>query len=243
MATEQFLINPPKRKPSRKHKKSMVGMKKHRILAFGSKAGGLFTSPEAKIVRKGIKLNPFRFRSNPLGEELMFVGLNPKKGGHSMAHKKRSKKRHYKKNPARKHRRYHRNPMSSMKSLVPMVVAGGAGALVGRAVPQFIPVLNGMGTLGNIISKAGLAFGVAYAIDKSGLGKKFPGIEDGWLVGSLASAVADLSSVGIVKTMQGLGMLEPAMVTDYNGGMGAYVLNGTDDNPYADNEGTFEETY
>jgi hypothetical protein len=200
----------------------------------------LFTSPEAKIVRKGIKLNPFRrFRSNPLGEELMFVGLNPRKGGHSTMAKKRSHKRKYKKNPAK--RRYHRNPMSSVKSLIPMVLSGGVGALVGRAVPQFIPVLNGMGTLGNIVSKIALAVGGAMILDKT-LGKKFRGIEDGWMIGSLASAAADLSSVGIVKGMAGLGMIDNGTIAPYNGGMGAHVsMQGAEDNPFADDSGVYSE--
>ena len=232
MATEQFLINPPKKKPSRKHTKT-AKRKIHRILALEGKGGGLFSSSQAKIVRKGIKLNPFRFRSNPLGEELMFVGLNPRKGGHTMA--KRHKKRKYKKNPAR--RRYHRNPMSSVKSMIPMVVSGGVGALVGRTIPQFIPILKGMGTLGNLISKVGLAVGGAMLLDKT-LGRKFKGIEDGWMIGSLASAAADLSAVGIVGTMQGLGMIAP-----YNGGVGQFVdMAGTDggeNSPFADSENTY----
>jgi hypothetical protein len=232
MAMENFLINPPKRKPSRKHTKSKA-KKRHRILAL-EKGGGLFTSSQAKIVRKGIKLNPFhRFRSNPLGEELMFVGLNPMKGGKTMA--KRHKKRSHRKNPV-KRRRYHRNPMSSMKSLIPMVVSGGVGALVGRSIPQFIPILKGMGTLGNVISKVALAVGGAMLLDKT-LGKKFKGIEDGWMIGSLASAAADLSAIGIVGTMQGLGM-----ITDYpanGGGVGAFVdLAGTD-SPFQDDEGVY----
>lgn len=235
MSEEQFLINPPKRKP-----KSMAGMKRHRILAFEGKNGGLFTSPEAKIVRKGIKINPFRFKKNPLGEELMFVGLNPRKGAKSMA--KRTHKRKYKKNPAKRHKRhYRRNPMSGMKDMVPMVISGGAGALVGRAVPQFIPVLKNMGMLGNIVSKVALAFGGAMILDKT-LGKKFKGIEDGWVIGSLASAVADLSSLGIVKGMQGLGMIADDTLVEYPAdGLGMYSELSGIDNPYADTEGTFTE--
>lgn len=235
MAMENFLTNPPKRKPSRKHSKT-AKKKFHRILALEGKGGGLFTSSQAKIVRKGIKLNPFhRFRKNPLGEELMFVGLNPMKGGTTM--RKRSKKRKYKKNPAR--RRYHRNPMSSMKSLFPMVLSGGVGALVGRAVPQFIPVLNTMGTMGNIVSKIALAFGGAMLLDKT-FGKKFRGIEDGWMIGSLASAAADLSSVGIVKTMQGFGMITPYTGNGNGNGMGAHVEMSGAENPFEDESGVYD---
>lgn len=244
MATEQFLINPPKRKPSRKHfshkRKSMAGMKKHRILAFESKAGGLFTSPTAKIVRKGIKINPFRFRSNPLGEELMFVGLNPRKGGKAMATHKKHHKRH-RKNPVRKHRRYHRNPMST-KALIPMVVSGTAGALVGRTVPQFIPFLKDMGTAGNIISKVLLAFAGSMLIDKSGLGRKMPSLfsADGWMAGSAIAGVTDLSSIGIVKTMQGLGMIgDGSMIAPYRP-MGEFVtMEGAGESPFADTEAVY----
>lgn len=158
-----------------------------------------------------------------------------------MAHKRRGRKRHYKRNPMRR-RHYRRNPMSSVKSLIPMVISGGAGALVGRAVPQFIPILKNLGTLGNIVSKVALAFGGAMLIDKTGLSKKFHGTEDGWMIGSLASAAADLSAVGIVSGMHGLGMIEDETLAPYNGVSGIvddsqavdpYNMSGADDNnPY-----------
>lgn len=136
MALEPFLVNPPKRRPSRKAKshrrRSNVGLKRHRIVAFENKRGDLFSSGAAKIVRKGIKLNPFR--RNPFGEELMFFGANPK-GGH-MARKKHSKKR-FRKNPARKSRRFKLNPVMD-KSIMYMILSGGVAALATRMIPNLI---------------------------------------------------------------------------------------------------------
>jgi hypothetical protein len=230
MAKEAFLANPP-RKISKKLKKKH--RKIHRILALESK-GGMFTSKEAKIVRKGIKLNPFR--RNPFGEELMFVGLNPfpKKGGKTMA-----KKRRHKRNPAKKHRRYRRNPMSSTKSLVPMVISGGLGNMAGRVVPQFIPILNKMGILGNVITKAGIAIGGAKIIDMLGL-DKMQGIKyllnaDGWLIGSFSAAFSDLAGISIVNGLAGLGMIEDDTLAPYS--MGELVQAGGSVDPYAGENG------
>ncbi len=211
---EAFLINPPRKvRKNHKKKRSMTHLKK------------------------------YQFKKNPLGEELMFVGLNPfEKGGQSMAHKKHHRKHHKVHSNPKRHRRYHHNPMSSTKHLIPMVISGAAGALAGRVVPQFIPILNGMGTLGNVASKGILAIGGAWILDKTGLGRKMPGIEDGWLIGSLTAAIADLSGLAIVGTMQGLGMIDN-QIAPYNchrigefvhRSMGDYSAPMTDDNPYFD---------
>ena len=148
-------------------------------------------------------------------------------------HKKHSKKYHS--NPKR-HRRYHHNPMSSVKSMVPMVLSGGAGVIAGRTLPQFIPFLKDMGTMGNLASQVLIALGGGYLLSKTPL-KKYHGVEDGWVVGSLAAAVADATSIGTVKSMQGLGMfVDKQPLVPYSRAMGEYVANDDAVSPFADTE-------
>lgn len=135
MAKEAFLIgNPPKHAPK---KKSNAGLKRHRILAFESKGGGMFTSGSAKLVRPGMKINPFR--KNPLfGEELMFIGANPqrKRGETNMAKKTTHHKKF--KRYSKKHRSFRLNPVSYMNK---ELFTGAAGAVVGAVGARMIPNL------------------------------------------------------------------------------------------------------
>jgi len=198
MAKEPFLINPPKRR------KTAAGMKRHRILALESKDGGLFTSSRAKIVRKGIKINPFkRHRSNPFGE-LMFVGANPfKKGVKSMA------KRRHKRNPAKRtKRRFHRNPMTQIlsKSMLSMVAAGAAGVIASRMIPKMLPSIGGVNLSSGIANyglKAAIVVGGGMAVDKF-VGKA---ASEGWMIGSAAALVTEVVK-DVLKTplLEGLGL-------------------------------------
>jgi hypothetical protein len=159
MAKEAFLIgNPPKRAP--KKKKSNVGLKRHRILAFEGKGGGMFTSAEAKIVRPGIKINPFR--KNPLfGEELMFIGANPqrKRGEFHMAKKKTHHKKF--KKAAKKHRSFRMNPVSYMDKGLAMGVGGAVvGAIGARMIPNLLKLTGWKGNLAQLgVGVLGLVLG------------------------------------------------------------------------------------
>jgi len=217
MAQEPFLTNPPKRRRSNK------GMKRHRILALESAGGGMFTSSRAKLVRKGIKINPFltkrrkHHKRNPFGE-LMMVGANPFRGGDIMArkHHRKSSRRH-KHNPARRHRRYHSNPLGAMTALLPMIAAGTAGAVAVRMIPKFVN-LTGMMAYG---VKAVVVVGGGWAVGR--FVNKSAG--EGWIIGSAASMITEiLKDVLQTPLLQGLGIdmsEEQGMITGYSG-MGAY---------------------
>ena len=240
MALEPFLTNPPKSRP--KHK-AMRG-KKHRILAF-EHGGVIHTSPLAKLVRPGLKINPFRklhhrrkFSRNPFGEELMFVGTNPMRGVRTMTMRKHHKKhrKSYKHNPHRKHhsrKRYHRNPMSSMKSLIPAAVSGTVGAFAVRAIPNLlsgVAFISGLGTIGQLVLKGAVIVGGAKLADKF---VKKSGVSDGWVIGSTASVLSELVQ-GFIPTgtaVAGYGMYEtatPVMIAEggpaqpYSDGLGMY---------------------
>jgi hypothetical protein len=220
MAQEPFLTNPPKRRHSNK------GMKRHRILAFESAGGGMFTSSRAKLVRKGIKINPFlrlnrkhrrHHKRNPFGE-LMMVGANPFRGGDIMARKHHRKaSRRHRRNPVRRHRRYHRNPLGTMTALLPMIAAGTAGAVAVRMVPKFVN-LTGMMAYG---VKAVVVVGGGWAVGK--FVSKSAG--EGWIIGSAASMITEILKDTLqTPLLAGLGIdlsEESQMLTGYSD-IGAY---------------------
>jgi hypothetical protein len=170
MANEPFLINPPKSLPKTKavkkknkhtvwHKPSasMLGkegtLHRPRVYSLG---GHWQTSPAAKIARPGLRVNPFK--KNPMGEELMFIGLNPFKEVRNVkrkSSKKRHAKRSYKKNPVhfkRKRHSFRRNPMtdaigldasaSTMKPVAAALAGGLATVIVPNLIGRFMPAAN-----------------------------------------------------------------------------------------------------
>jgi len=216
MATvkENFLINPPKRLPksSRRKAKSVwripsaksLGEEgtRHRPVAYSHK-GHWFTSPSSKVAMPGHKLNPFRrrrkMRSNPFGEEVMLVGLNPKKRRDDMAlfgrHKRYNPFKRHRRNP---HKRYRRNPMSSVTSMLPMVAGGAAGAVAVKWVPSLFGFTTGLMYYGAQV--AAIVAG-GYAADKF-ISKN---VSDGWIVGGGAILITELLS-GVLAPLGLAGM-------------------------------------
>ena len=187
MATEPFLINPPKRAPKRALKRKL----------------------SAKFLKR-------RRLSNPFGEEFMFVGVNPvkkRKRGVSMLNpfriKRRRKKvsRRRKSNPmlkslfgsaprrTRKSRRYRKNPaiLRTAQQYLPSIqtVAGGLGGLIAvRALPRLLGV-SGIPYYGVQIAAI---VGGGYALHKAGTRE------------GAAGYIASSAALAIYDALKGLGL-------------------------------------
>ena len=189
MATEPFLINPPKRAPKR----------------------ALMRKLSAKFLKRRKR------QSNPFGEEFMFVGVNPvkkRKRGVSMLNpfrvKRRRKKasRRRKSNPmlkslfgrapkrrVRKSRRYRRNPaiLQTAQQYLPSIqtVAGGLGGLIAvRALPRLLGV-SGIPYYGVQIAAI---VGGGYALHKAGTKE------------GAAGYIASSAALAIYDALKGLGL-------------------------------------
>ena len=167
-------------------KKSIKGRKrKHVAVAHYGKAWRTVPGIH-KPFRAGVKVNPFR--RNPFGSELMVVGANPRrkksrKSGGSMA----------------KRKRFHSKPMSSLKALAPMVIAGTVGAVATKMAPKLLGMTNvwaGYGTQLAVIAGGG------YAADKW-LGKN---VSDGWIIGGAAAVLSGIVSTTLGGVFAGLGL-------------------------------------
>ena len=172
---------------AKRHKRKIVS-----AYRFG---GAWRTSPFArKPIKPGIRINPF-------GEELMVVGANPR----------RRKRRKYFSNPKRrgghmarrrhssKRRRFNSNPMGSLKSLLPMVLAGTGGALATKMVPRMF----GMQTAWSIYGTQAAVVAIGgYALDKY-VGKN---VSDGWIIGSASYLVSNVLSTFVGGALAGLGL-------------------------------------
>lgn len=188
MATEPFLINPPKRAPKR----------------------ALMRSLTAKFLKRRKR------RSNPFGEEFMFVGVNPvkkRKRGVSMLNPFRIKRRRKKasrrrNNPmlkslfsraprrsVRKSRRYRRNPavLKTAQQYLPSIqtVAGGLGGLIAvRALPRLLGV-SGIPYYGVQIAAI---VGGGYALHNAGTRE------------GAAGYIASSAALAIYDALKGLGL-------------------------------------
>lgn len=123
MATEPFLINPKRLKRRRSnpgaawHSKAARSLNKKREAwggdisthTHGYYSGAIDAhSRSAEASRRGV--NPHRYRRNPLGEEVLILGLNPRRRKKSKTTKEvsgmaRRRKRARKANPRRRHAR------------------------------------------------------------------------------------------------------------------------------------------
>lgn len=113
MAKEAFLINPPKRKTSRKKAKkralpkSMKGKKRKRISVYKTGKKSYSRSPYSPSKQDGIMVNPY-------GEEVIVVGANPRK-----RRRKRKAVRRKRRNPVATRRTYkkrtRRNPVAKRR--------------------------------------------------------------------------------------------------------------------------------
>lgn len=139
-----------------------------------------------KPFRAGVKVNPFK--RNPFGSELMVVGANPRR-------RRRSKKG----GSMAKRKRFHSNPMSSIKALAPMIAAGTVGALVTKMAPKTLGMTNVWAGYG--VQVAAIVGG-GYAADKW-LGKQ---VSDGWIIGGAAVVLSNIISTAIPTVFAGLGL-------------------------------------
>jgi hypothetical protein len=184
MASENFLVNPPRHMPKSKSKakkakhtkwsfpsSSLLGkegtLHRPRVYTMG---GHWQTSLDSRVAKPGMRLNPIR--KNP-GEELMFIGANPFREVKHMKHKKHHTKKHsYKHSPAKSHKKhgkkhYRHNPVLD-GSMVKPVVAALAGGLATMIVPNLLSrfVYSGanQGIMGYLV-KAGILVGGAYGVN------------------------------------------------------------------------------
>jgi len=210
MASEQFLVNPPKHAPQKvaksratiKHKRASISMlgkegslHRPRVYTMG---GHWQTSSAAKVAKPGLRINPFK--RNPMGEELMFIGANPFREVKKVKH---SKKAHSKspftfhslgapKAHKKSHRgKYRHNPMgvdaSSVKPLLGALAGGLATALVPGLVGNFISGANA-GIMG-YITKAVILVGGTFGANKIAGKEAAVGFAGGSLVTTAVQAV------------------------------------------------------
>ncbi len=147
-------------------KRSIREGSRHHILAL-QRHGHLFTSPRARLVRKGLRLNP-------LSESLMLVGSNPKrrKGGKSMAR-----------------RRMRHNPMAVVKQvtdMAPSIATGVLAMVIPERVANFVDPLGGYTNIG---ARLGIIVGGNFAV-KAIAG---PNNAELWLLFGLAKLAKDLA--------------------------------------------------
>jgi hypothetical protein len=171
----------------RKYSKKTLKGHKRRHVAVARYGKAWRTVPGVhKPFRAGVKVNPFN--RNPFGSELMVVGANPRR-------RRRSKKG----GSMAKRKRFMSNPMSSIKALTPMILAGTAGALVTKMAPKTLGLTNvwaGYGAQLVVIAGGG------YAADKW-LGKQ---VSDGWIIGGAAMVLSNIISTAIPTVFAGLGL-------------------------------------
>ncbi len=212
MATEQFLINPPKHAPKKAVKSKVIHHKRASVSMLGKEGslhrprvytmGGHWqTSLMAKKAKPGLRINPFK--RNPMGEELMFIGANP------FREVKKVKKHHSKKthaNPftfhslgahkAHKHkksrsRKYHHNPMGVDASSVKPLLGALAGGLATALVPGLLnKVIDGAsrGIMG-YVTKAVILVGGTFGANKIAGKEAAVGFAGGSLVTTAVQAV------------------------------------------------------
>ena len=188
-----------KRRTTRVSYKRRGFAKRHkRKLVSAYRFGGAWrTSPFARRpIKPGIRINPF-------GEELMVVGANPR----------RRKRRKYSRNPKRrggymarrrhrsggKRKRFKSNPMGSLKSLLPMALAGTGGALAAKMVPRMLGMTTAWSVYG---TQAAVVVGGGYALDKY-VGKN---VADGWIIGSAAYVLSNVLATFVGGALAGLGL-------------------------------------
>jgi hypothetical protein len=161
--------------------KSMLGMHKHRPVVWESKDHRMFTSPAAKIVKKGMKVNPF-------GEELMMIGANPRRRvGGIMAHRKHRKHR---RNPMHKFGRiFKHNPIMG-KGVLTLILAGGVAAIASRMIPTMPGVSSfvGASTWKKYAAQAAVLVGGSYIVTKF---LKKPELSKAVMIGSGAVLLMD----------------------------------------------------
>lgn len=156
--------------------------KRHIVAAYKLAGGRLFTSPFARTVKPLVRLNPFSRRySNPFGEELMMVGANPRRR-HTMAK-----------------RRQRGNPITNIRSLLPMIAGGTVGALATRIVPNMLNLTNAW-TL--YAAQAAIVLGGGLVTGKF-VGKA---VSDGWVVGGAAYMLSNIVSGVVGGALAGLGV-------------------------------------
>ena len=117
-----------------------------------------------------------------------------------------------------KRKRFMSNPVSSIKALAPMIIAGTAGALAVKMAPK---LLNMTSTWAGYGTQLAVIAGGGYAADKW-LGKQ---VSDGWIIGGAATVLASIISTAIPTVFAGLGLdysafPEMAAFPDAGGDMG-----------------------
>jgi len=216
MATEPFLINPPKKRKSKskpKLFKKITRKKKHRPVVYAVSKDVWERSAKNKSKSAGIKINP---------GEVVIVGSNPVKRKKSKRKIKRNAwsdqiKRHSKaakkgwrrrSSSVSKRRRVRRNPAAgaiSLKnpaSLIMPVAVGLTSHLATKRLPDMIGVTGLLPKLG---VQAGIAFGVPL------IGKKMLGSQNAklWTIVSVITVLSDVVEGLIIKsTVSGLGEIE-----------------------------------
>lgn len=194
--TEPFLINPQKSKRKRLHRPVAY--------SFG-KGGAWFTSKHAKVVRPGIRINPFAGG---------LMSINPHRR-HNMRH--------------RKHRRH--NPelalsnlggLNVMSGIQPAAVIG-VSLLAGGLVPQFIHA-KGYMAVDATWKRYGIQIGTGVAGVMALKAMRKPEWAKYWGVGSLVGIAVDLLSTYVWPSVQAAILPAPAPVvtTPTTSGFGAF---------------------
>lgn len=189
--TEPFLINP---------KKSKHRGKKHRPVAY-SRSGHWFTSSKAKIVRPGIRLNPFA-------------------GGLMSVNPRRRHRRHHRHNPELAGVT-NLGGFNWMSGIQPAVIMGGS-ILAGGLVPAFLQA-KGYMTIDATWKKYGVQVGAGVVGVMALKAMKKPDWARYWGLGALVTVAVDLLAMYALPSIQSAIMPAPvATVPAATAGFGAF---------------------
>lgn len=259
MAREPFLINPPRRRARKAIRRKRLSnfwaghSSEHGSaskLGWGrrKKSRPGYAKPKGATFARSVKS-----KKNPFGEEVILVGLNPRrkrrraKVGHRRMHRRKraavmanprrrrwsiykaaSRKRRRKSNPIRARRRRHRsNPVSSMS--------------IKRPLSLLMPIAVGIGAKMAVEKVPGMIFAAANMTDIKRLmvqtaiailpqfGKKFVGERNAniWTLVAGVTIGASLLNKYVLKTTTALAGSDDEIIYLEDGGMGAYAAPGS----------------
>lgn len=234
MASENFLVNPPRKRRRSAPKRRRVAKRKMNPAPAKRKRrvrrNTWFDSPgrhrtASKLGWARRKRKRSKRRRNPVGETLMIAGANPR----------RRRKRYYKRNLAtNRHRRYRRNPpqfgpLTKFQRNLPYIFTGGLSAIATTSVPALL----GPGIVTSPLVKYGVQLGTAigggFVVDMV-IPRKGHGVV--WMIVGSAVVLADMLQTYVLA-----GML-PGL-SNYE--VSNYEVAGNGDDALIDEEGNIYE--
>jgi hypothetical protein len=238
MATEAFLINPPKKRKKRRTtaKRRVTRKRVHRPVLYEVSPKRWKRGPKSKSRAAGVKINP-------IGEGVMIVGANPPRRrktkrrrrrnpwyGQPIRHSRAAKKGWRRRRRRTTRRRYRRNPAVSAPSILnlrrPMnMVMPLAVGVVAKMATDRVPVMVNMAD--TPLKKFGVQMGVAFAgnmLLRRPLGSVNANV---WAIVSAVTAVSELVGQYITgRAISGIGAIgyEPEYSDEYpvSEGVGAF---------------------